>query len=388
MALLHPIVPHRTPSRRALAVFVLALSLLAQGAVAETEAERLQRERREVETTIRNAERSLASLEAEIRRLRNLGRQNQGQLVRAQTELRAAVQTLRNQQARVSGVRQEVTRLGGEIEVTQQSIGRSQEYLGRRARALMSISRRQNLEYLLKSGDAAELELRQHLLGAVAAADVALIQRTVAAKTSLEGMKSEREEVLTRLVAEERQLAAARAAVQQKVSGLTRSQQQINRQTADKEQARRQTVALLGQIRARMNVIRSRLEALQNVLPTPTRGTTARPTASSNSNVFRPEGVTIPGVYIRTAHGSAVKAMAEGEVLSIQSMHGMGQTIIVGHGGRLTSVYANLSSVGVAVGQRVARNAVLGRSGTSPYGDAMYFAVYKNGVAQDPMGYL
>lgn len=375
---------------RVIVALLAALTLLAQagGVRAQSEADRLQRERREIETTIRNAERTLASLDAEIRRLRSRGRQNQAELERARRELQQAVNVLREQQARVAGVRQEVSRLGGEIQVTQRSIEKSQEYLGERARALMTLSRRQSLEYLLRSSDAAELELRQYLLGAVAAADIALIQRTVEQKETLEGMKTEREEVLSRLVAEERRLAAARSSVQQKVGSLARAQQQITRQTASKEEARRQTQAMLGQIRARMNVIRDRLEQLANILPTPSRGSTARPTAAPNSNVFRPTGVTIPGVYIRTPHGSAVKAMAEGEVLSIQSLHGMGQTVIVGHGGRLTSVYANLSSVGVTVGQRIPRNGTLGRSGTSPYGDAVYFAVYKSGVAQDPMGYL
>lgn len=369
-------------------ILPLILSLLVfitgSRAVADN-AETLRRERSEITATINDAERSLRALTAELRTLRTRSEANQRQMVTAERELRQAIVELRAQQVKVEGVRREVGQLGGAIQVTERTIGQSQEYLGRRARALMQLSRQQNLEFLLRANDATELELREYMLGAVATADVDLIHRTVTAREQLEGLKTDREAVLARLVSEERQLGAARASVQQKCRALASAQSQINRVTASKEQARRQTQALLGQIRSRMNVISARLAALENVLPTPRVGATQRPSAGP---YFRPEGVTLPGIYIRTPHGSPVKAMAEGEVLSIQNMHGMGQTVIVGHGGRLTSVYANLSSVGVSVGQRVGRGGTLGRSGNAPYGEMMYFAVYRAGVAQNPMGYL
>ncbi len=349
----------------------------------DTEAERLADQRRESETGIQNAERELARIEAELRRLRQASRSNQTRLRESELELRKAVEVLKIQQGRVTAMRRDVEKLSGEIRETGQNIEKDRRQLTRRARALMNLSRLEKMEFLLRAGDAVELELRSRMLAAVAEADIGLIRRTIARKNALEAMKQNKQKLLAQLVDEERRLATAKNNVQARKRELERVQAELNRQTASQEEARRRTRAMLTQIRTRLASIQERLRAISSRRAAPTRFA-----APSSGAYFRPEGVTLPGVYIRARAGSPVKVMAEGEVVSIQSMHGMGQTVIVGHGGNLTSVYANLSAVSVTAGQSVNRGESIGRSGTSPYGEAVYFAVYRNGAAQDPVPYL
>lgn len=367
------------------AFLFLALASLATGPVARAQADREQllSEQREQEETQRNAEAALAKIDAELAKLRSASRSNQTRLASAQLELRKAEEQVKLQQARVALTKRDVGRLSGEITVTAGTIRAGQRHLASRAKDLMKSSRLANLELLLKSGDAAEMELRERFLRIEADADVAMIRRTVEAKTELEEKKTEKETVLAELVTRERELDAARNQVIVKRNELQRVQNEIASATANKQEARNRTLAMLAQIRSKLASLKSVLDRLNGELPAPTRF--AR---TVHGDVFRPDGVTIPGVYIMAAHGSPVKAMADGEVISIQNMHGMGQTVIVGHGGHLQSVYANLSSVTAPVGRRVKRGDEIGRSGTSPYGDATYFAVYASGVAQDPYRYL
>ncbi|MEK8022795.1 MAG: peptidoglycan DD-metalloendopeptidase family protein [Candidatus Hydrogenedentota bacterium] len=367
---------------RAAVLLGLALALSGQAAHGQANQAELERERREQERTQRSAESELIKINAELTKIKGAARTNQSRLAAAQLELRKAQEQVRLQQSRVAVTKRDVNRLSGEIDVTADAIRSGQRHLAARAKELMKSSRLANLELLLKSEDAAEMELNERFLTIEAGSDVALIRTTVEAKTELEGKKAEKETVLAELVQRERELAAARNEVNVRKNALQRLQNELARTTAQKEDARTKTLAMLREIKSKLAAIKSKLQSIQ--------GRYAKPTvfhAPADGDIIDIP-VSISGVYISQRHGSVVKTMAEGEVVSIQNMHGHGQTIIVGHGGDLTSVYANLSSVAVQVGQKVRRGQELGRSGTSPYGDATYFAVYHADVPQNPRRYL
>jgi len=350
---------------------------------AESEQTQLEREQRENQRMMGEAERELSRIDAELKQLRSRARSNEALLKAAQLELRKAIEQVKLQQGRVKVARDDVKKLSGEINVTSRSIEKSRAYLDRRAKALLKLSLDQNLEFLLTAADATDLEMRMKLLNCVAQADAELIQGTIAKKDELVGLRTDKETVLKNLVAEERQLTAARNNVDRKRKELQQLQNRLQQQTASAEQSRRTVQKQMSQIRTQLARIRERLSQLERVFTAPR---TFRKPASGK--YYRPEGITLPGIYIRSAIGSSVTPIAEGEVLSIQEMHGMGQTVIVGHGGKITSVYANLSSVSIKKGQRVTTKSEIGKSGSSPYGEMMYFAVYRDGVAQNPMNFL
>lgn len=96
------------------------------------------------------------------------------------------------------------------------------------------------------------------------------------------------------------------------------------------------------------------------------------------------------GIDIRAAAGTPVKAAGPGEVLYQGWLRGLGQVVIIDHGGDLTTVYAHLSSTSVREGARVNTGSVIGRAGNTgtdaEYG--LHFEVRKNGSAVNPMNYL
>ena len=96
------------------------------------------------------------------------------------------------------------------------------------------------------------------------------------------------------------------------------------------------------------------------------------------------------GIDIRASAGTPVKAAGPGEVLYQGWLRGLGQVVIIDHGGDLTTVYAHLGSTSVREGSRVNTGAVIGRAGNTgtdaEYG--LHFEVRRNGSAVNPMNYL
>ena len=96
------------------------------------------------------------------------------------------------------------------------------------------------------------------------------------------------------------------------------------------------------------------------------------------------------GIDIAAPAGTPVKAAGPGEVLYQGWLRGLGQVVIIDHGGDLTTVYAHLGRTSVREGARVGAGSVIGNAGNTgtdaEYG--LHFEVRKNGSAVNPMNYL
>ncbi len=103
---------------------------------------------------------------------------------------------------------------------------------------------------------------------------------------------------------------------------------------------------------------------------------------------------THSGIDISCPEGSAVFAMADGEVTAVFQDNLMGTTVVIAHGENLESTYANLGefpsvSVGdwVLGGQIIAvvGNSALAEKGSEPH---LQFSVSQDGVPQDPIDFI
>ncbi len=96
-----------------------------------------------------------------------------------------------------------------------------------------------------------------------------------------------------------------------------------------------------------------------------------------------------PGVLIKAPASSEVNSVFAGKVTTIDILPDMGRFIIIEHGDYHT-VYGNFSLIYVSQGDMIETGQLIGRSGTEsePRGTAVFFAVFKNGVPQDPAKWL
>lgn len=92
------------------------------------------------------------------------------------------------------------------------------------------------------------------------------------------------------------------------------------------------------------------------------------------------------GVYITSPAGIEALAVSKGKVTNIFSVPGSNNAVVVRHGNYLT-VYANLTSIFVSVGQSVNQGDKLGRIYTDPDNNTksqLFFQIYKEKIIQNP----
>ncbi len=96
------------------------------------------------------------------------------------------------------------------------------------------------------------------------------------------------------------------------------------------------------------------------------------------------------GLDIGAATGTAVRAAAPGVVEFAGEVSGYGRTVMLDHGGGVTTLYSHQSSVAVTTGERVAAGEPLGRVGATgtATGPHLHFEVRVDGAPQDPEDWL
>lgn len=96
------------------------------------------------------------------------------------------------------------------------------------------------------------------------------------------------------------------------------------------------------------------------------------------------------GIDLRAGYGTLVKAAGSGKVILAAAYGGYGNTVVIDHGGGLTTLYAHQSSLAVAVGHRVESGEVIGRVGSSGLstGAHLHFETRIDGRPVDPMQFL
>jgi septal ring factor EnvC (AmiA/AmiB activator) len=97
-------------------------------------------------------------------------------------------------------------------------------------------------------------------------------------------------------------------------------------------------------------------------------------------------GATVRGVVVDAGGDRRVVSVAEGEVVFAGPFPGLGNTIILNHGGRFHTVYAQLASVVHEVGSKVRTNEVIGTLAASD--PLLHFELRSEGKAVDPLPWL
>jgi murein DD-endopeptidase MepM/ murein hydrolase activator NlpD len=93
----------------------------------------------------------------------------------------------------------------------------------------------------------------------------------------------------------------------------------------------------------------------------------------------------------RSSGVTPIKPFKPGRVVDIvHSYSGLGNHVVIDHGGGITSVYAHLSSIAVQEGQNVDKTTVLGYEGSTgaSTGTHLHFEIRVNGQPVDPRKYI
>jgi septal ring factor EnvC (AmiA/AmiB activator) len=124
-------------------------------------------------------------------------------------------------------------------------------------------------------------------------------------------------------------------------------------------------------------------EEARGKLPWPARGSLV-----ANYGEARPGGLRWNGVLLETTPGAQVRAPYYGRVIYADWLTGLGQLVILDHGGGYISLYANNERIRTSVGQRVEPGDVLATSSAGGLRPELYFEIRRGSRPIDPRPWL
>jgi murein DD-endopeptidase MepM/ murein hydrolase activator NlpD len=189
------------------------------------------------------------------------------------------------------------------------------------------------------------------------------------------------------------QLAQQRAVTEE----VSRTQATLARSLRDLQQDRAALEEHLAELEAAQRLIERKIREAQarNVGDTGTGWfrPTSGPMNSGFGNRFHPihrRNILHAGVDIAAPTGTPIVASRGGIVIYAGWIRGYGNTVMIDHGGGVTTLYAHLSAFSVGEGQYIAqggRVGLVGMTGTAT-GPHLHFEVRISGVPQNPCGYI
>ncbi len=139
---------------------------------------------------------------------------------------------------------------------------------------------------------------------------------------------------------------------------------------------------------------------VETAVNTPTQASTSGFQWPINARVTSEYGYRVHPIYgsrrlhsgmdIGAAGGTPIASSNSGVVIFAGRQGGYGNTVIVDHGGGITTLYAHQSRLGASVGQMVDRGDIIGFVGATgtATGNHLHFEVRVNGSPSNPRNYL
>ncbi len=307
-----------------------------------------------------------------------------------------AEQKLNRRRAELADVQREL----GEQE---KEVYRSEGVLSDRLVSLYKLGPESYLEVLLGSRDFSDLVSRFTFLLNIEAQDEHIVirnrdlrdefrslEREVAAK------KIEANGERDKLAIEERRVESLKNRTEKKKSSLKSEQNRKVAVMAEVQEDREEAERLEDELERESQSIAAWL-ASQGTSAVMDTGQMMKPVLGRESSQFGYRTHPISGrkrlhagLDIAAPYGTAVWAADSGKVIYAGYRGGYGNTIIIDHGGGLTTLYGHNSSLVAGTGTIVTKGQVIAKVGSTGYstGNHSHWEVRVNGAAKNPKGYL
>lgn len=339
-----------------------------------------------------NIDKQQQDLEAEQNRLQDLEKKAAEQLDGLQDSITVTNLKIEDTEFQISEAQKRLKRLENQLTMAQE------EYESVRigaVRRLQFMQRQKDAEgwaILLKSENLNEFLERRYLLGKIYQADSTFLSE-LQDKADLIVRQQQGVEAQKNSIALLRQQLLARrdqyeAQADQQSQLITRLKDNRDALEAAQAQLTRDSASLA-------NLIRQRIAAANGVVLG--TGQMSFPTAGSITSRFGARFHPVlgyrrfhAGVDFGAPHGTRISAADAGKVIFSGWYGGYGNSVIIDHGGGLTTLYAHASRLNVREGQAVTKGqsiAAIGSTGLST-GPHLHFEVRRNGSPVDPMGFL
>jgi murein DD-endopeptidase MepM/ murein hydrolase activator NlpD len=262
------------------------------------------------------------------------------------------------------------------------------------------------LEVLLDTARLSDLITRVDFLSFVVQQDARIVRQVRELRAQVDADRIDLERQQLRVEEVERQQEAQTAQLQTLVDQQQSKLSQVEKARSDKQRVAQKAATdkaawekQEAALEAESDSLRAELRALASKVKQTVRGT-GQFVWPVDGRVTSPFGYRIHPIFkVRRMHtgidlsgsmGTPIRAGDTGVVIQAGLRGGYGKTVVISHGGGLTSLYAHMSSIGVSVGQSVARGDIIGKVGSTGYstGPHLHFEIRVNGGPVNPLNYL
>ena len=301
-------------------------------------------------------------------------------------------QEISRTQVRLSSTQRDLDRAKAELEARQGA-------LNDRLRAIYMTSSGSYLELLFTSSSFGDFLVRLDLVKRILQQDETLFTEIKGQQRVIETQVASLQKQERALVAQQNELAALARARRREQANLLSRQQSHERFLRDLQSQKEQYEEALDELEAESQRLESVIRNLQ-------RGSDDVPQATGSfvwpvrGRISSPFGRRVhpitgkvrnhSGIDIALPQGNPVVAAQSGKVIHSGWINGYGYTVIIDHGGGISTLYGHNSALTVRAGQSVKRGEQIARVGSTGLstGPHVHFEVRQNGVAVNPMNWL
>lgn len=341
--------------------------------------EEINKKREEVKSKINNAEKKIENVQAEIASL--------------DKKINKTSNELRKVKNSINKVQSDIVITKKELNKAEKNVEDKNDTLNSRLRVMYKNGNVGYVEVLLGSEDFGDLLSRIDMVKRIASQDVELLKY----------MKEQRDIIANKKVQLENQkkvLTTKQREVQTKKNNLLSANRSKQQMMNDLKKDVKQLEKLEDNLYKQANALNSKIRKLQSskkfvggkyVWPTPGHYRITSPYGWRIHPIFKTKKMhTGIDISVGGKYGEPIVATNDGTVILAGWVSGYGNTVVIDHGGGMTSLYGHNQTLKVRVGQQVKAGQVIAGSGSTgnSTGPHLHFEIRKNGRYVNPIPYV
>lgn len=309
----------------------------------------------------------------------------------SQTKAEADLKLSSDQLAKAT---QEVKDMDASVKQAEDNYNKQMELFKTRLRVMYQNSNDSFINVMASSEDISDFLSKMQLISQISKRDKELAVSLDVAKKDLDYKKKLKQDEQTKLQAQTddkkktvSSIQVSRAQKETEARNLSNSLNKLNQEEDNLLKKSQELTDLINTIS-----IRRKGGYVNGQMVWPAPGYSLITSPFSNGRVHPVLGYTRPhtGIDIGAAMGSGIVAANKGTVIYAGWQDGYGNTVIIDHGGNISTLYGHASRLLVSAGDEVDAGQVIEKVGSTGLstGAHLHFEVRVNGVPTDPQNYV